>query len=69
MFVTRPDKIILMQVMRRENKKRMGNILPLLHFLEVYHTSFPPKYFFQQKNMEKFKTVFNGLFSHALLMF
>ena len=30
-------------------------LLFLLHFLKVNLTSFPPKYFFQKNNIEKFK--------------
>ena len=61
MFATRLDKIILTQVMRRENKGM--KLLSLLHYMKANLTSFPPKCFFQKnrriksKNSKRFSTV------------
>ena len=46
-------------------------LLSLLHFFKLNLTLlyFLPKCFFQKKTIENFKTVSNGLFSHAPLIF
>ena len=57
-----------MQLMCRENKQGYET-LSLLQFLEVNLTSFSPKCSLHKNKVENFKTVSNGLFFHAPLMF